>query len=75
MQLLQLWPGPVSATLYATDEDAVTLMRLAHRSAVFSGRTNIAIHLVHKHGVSTDRNLVATRRRSTAAAAVTDTAL
>jgi len=51
-RLCNHWPGPISVTLYMTDEEAYEFRRHVMRTPVLRFRRNIAYHIVYKEGVS-----------------------
>ncbi len=49
IRLLELWEGPVSATIYMDESQVLHLMVLIHNTPMFQ-RTNFALHVVYKKG-------------------------
>ena len=51
-RLCNHWLGPISVTLYMTDEEAFEFRHHVMHTPVLRSRRNIAYHIVYKDGVS-----------------------
>ena len=54
--MLEYWSGPVTAVIYVTDEELLTLKQKLHRSPIVPSRHNVAYHIVYKRHVSYPKN-------------------
>lgn len=50
--LCELWEGPMSISLYLSDDEAETFLRFVSESVVLSRRRNIGYHVVYKQAVN-----------------------